>query len=202
MTRRRQMALKKSGSSVGLPEGYTAVNYLQSSGTQYIDTGYKYGIGSDIEVKFGSSANGVLLGARDSDDNKYKFAVALSGNSLWIIRNVSAVFDISGMTKPLILKNTGDLFKLTDNTGIEKREWADTTGYIGSQLSLYLFARHDSTGATNMNKSLIYYCRFYENGELVCDMRPCLDADGVPCMYDLIRQRTLYNQGKGSFTWG
>ena len=202
MTRRRLMALKKLGSSVGLPEGYTAVDYLQSSGTQYIDTGYKYGIGSDIEVKFGSSANGVLLGARDSDDNKYKFAVALSGNSLWVIRNVSAVFDISGMTKPLILKNTGDLFKLTDNTGIEKREWADTTGYIGSQLSLYLFARHDSTGATNMNKSLIYYCRFYENGELVCDMRPCLDADGVPCMYDLIRQRTLYNQGKGSFTWG
>lgn len=200
MNRRRLMMLKKS--SGGLPEGYAAVDYLQSSGTQYIDTGYKYGIGSDIEVKFGTSANGALLGARDSDDNKYKFAVALSGNSLWIIRNVSAVFDFSGMTKPLILKNTGDLFKLTDNTGIEKREWADTTGYIGSQLSLYLFARHDSTGATNMNKSLIYYCRFYENGELVCDMRPCLDADGVPCMYDLIRQRTLYNQGKGSFTWG
>ena len=200
MARRRLMMLKKS--SGGLPEGYTAVDYIQTSGEQWIDTGYKYGVSSDIEVKFDVSTGGTLLGARDSDDNKYKFAVALSGNSLWIIRNVSAVFDISGMTKPLILKNTGDLFKLTDNTGIEKREWADTTGYIGSQLSLYLFARHDSTGATNMNKSLIYYCRFYENGELVCDMRPCLDADGVPCMYDLIRQRTLYNQGKGSFTWG
>ena len=31
---------------------------------------------------------------------------------------------------------------------------------------------------------------------------PCLDANGVPCLYDLIGKTTLYNQGSGSFTWG
>ena len=31
---------------------------------------------------------------------------------------------------------------------------------------------------------------------------PCLDANGVPCLYDLIGKTTLYNQGAGSFTWG
>ena len=31
---------------------------------------------------------------------------------------------------------------------------------------------------------------------------PCLDADGVPCLYDLISKTAFYNQGTGSFTWG
>lgn len=31
---------------------------------------------------------------------------------------------------------------------------------------------------------------------------PCLDANGVPCLYDLIGKMALYNQGAGSFTWG
>lgn len=31
---------------------------------------------------------------------------------------------------------------------------------------------------------------------------PCLDADGVPCLYDLISKTAFYNQGTGSFIWG
>lgn len=106
------------------------------------------------------------------------------------------------MQKPLILRNVGNLFKVTDDTGKERTKTVEGAGYVGPERTIYLFARHTTTGATNMSKSQIYYCRFYENGELVCDMRPCLDADGVPCMYDLIRRRTLYNQGTGSFAWG
>ena len=200
MNRRRLMALKKSGG--GLPSGYTAVDYLQSSGAQWIDTGYKYGIDSDIEVKFGTYANGTLLGAQDSDDNNYKFVIVIIGDNLWTGRGNSVVLNMYNMIKPLILKNMSSLFKLIDSTGKEKSEASNNPNYVGSQLSIYLFARHTPTGTTNMIKSQIYYCRFYENGELVCDMRPCLDADGVPCMYDLIRQQTLYNKGTGSFTWG
>lgn len=50
MNRRRLMMLKKSGG--GLPEGYTAVDYLQSTGTQYIDTGRKLTQDSDITIDF------------------------------------------------------------------------------------------------------------------------------------------------------
>ena len=196
------MALKKSGGSVGLPDGFTAVEYIQSSGSQYIDTGYIYGASSDIEIKFGISANGTLLGAQDSDNKKYKFVIVISGN-LWIARNSSGTgINVYGMQNPITLRNTGELFKATDNVGIERSLTLDDAGYVGSEQTIYLFARNTPTGAIGISKSLIYYCRFYENGELVCDMCPCLDADGVPCMFDLIRQQTLYNQGTGSFTWG
>ena len=197
------MIWQKAQEQSGLPEGFTAVNYLQSSGAQYIDTGYKYGIGSDIEVKLGTFANGALFGAQDSDDKKYKFAVVIIGDNFWVARNSSGTnINVYGMQKPITLRNTGELFKATDNVGIERSLTLDDAGYVGPELTIYLFARHVPEGATDKSKSQIYYCRFYENGELICDMRPCLDTDGVPCMYDLIRRQTLYNQGTGSFTWG
>ena len=31
---------------------------------------------------------------------------------------------------------------------------------------------------------------------------PCLDTEGVPCMFDLVSQKPFYNAGTGSFTWG
>ena len=189
---------------VPLPEGYTTVDYLQASGAQWIDTGYRYGASSDVEIKFDApdTDQGTDLGAQDSNDAKYTFVIVLAGILLWIGRGSSNNINVNGMQKPITLRNIGKLFKVTDSAGKERTVTLEDTGYVGPELTIYLFARHKSTGATNMSKSQIYYCRFYENGELVCDMRPCLDADGVPCMYDLIRRRTLYNQGTGSFTWG
>lgn len=48
----------------------------------------------------------------------------------------------------------------------------------------------------------IYYAKIYDGENLVRDFLPCLDADGVPCLYDLISKTAFYNQGTGSFTWG
>ena len=196
------MMLKKSGGA-GLPDGFTAVEYIQSSGSQYIDTGYIYGASSDIEIKYRDFSTDTLVGAQDSDDQKYRFVIVPADFKLWIARNSSNTFiNVYNMQRPITLRNIGKVFRATDNRGVETSLTLDDAGYVGSKQTIYLFARNTPTGATGISKSLIYYCRFYENGELVCDMRPCLDADGVPCMYDLIRRRTLYNQGTGSFTWG
>ncbi|MEF2769970.1 MAG: hypothetical protein U0N38_08790 [Acutalibacteraceae bacterium] len=200
---RRRFIWQEAETQSGLPSSYTAVDYLQASGGQWIDTGYRYGAGSDIEVKFGASADGTLLGAQDSDDAMYKFAIVDATPLLWIARGQNGYsMSVKNMQKPFVLRNIGNLFKVTDSEGTEKTVTIEAAGYVGSQQSVYLFARHNKSGIAQKSKSQIYYCRFYENGELVCDMRPCLNADGVPCMYDLIRRRTLYNQGTGSFTWG
>ena len=31
---------------------------------------------------------------------------------------------------------------------------------------------------------------------------PCLDTNGTPCMFDFVSQKSFYNVGTGSFTWG
>ena len=50
MNRRRLMALKKSGG--GLPDGFTAVEYIQTSGSQYIDTGVKASASAGLSADF------------------------------------------------------------------------------------------------------------------------------------------------------
>lgn len=48
----------------------------------------------------------------------------------------------------------------------------------------------------------IYSCKHYNNGKLIQDFVPCLDTEGVPCMFDLVSRKSFYNKGYGSFTWG
>ena len=50
MNRRRLMMLKKSGG--GLPEGYTAVDYLQSSGNQWMNTEITPSQDTKVIIKF------------------------------------------------------------------------------------------------------------------------------------------------------
>ena len=57
--------------NVPLPEGYTQVEYIQSTGTQYIDTGFKPNsntrLVADMEITAGSTS--FLFGARNNSVN-------------------------------------------------------------------------------------------------------------------------------------
>ena len=49
---RRRFIWQEAQAQSGLPDGYTALEYIQSSGTQYIDTGRKLTQDSDITIDF------------------------------------------------------------------------------------------------------------------------------------------------------
>ena len=69
---------------------------------------------------------------------------------------------------------------------------------------VYLFTTNRNKtayGAAFIGK--IYYAKITNGqGEMTLNCVPCLDAGGVPCMFDLVSQKTFYNKGSGSFTWG
>lgn len=198
MNRRRLMMLKKS--SGGLPEGYTAVDYIQTSGKQWIDTGYKYGAQSGLELTVdGSSSDGTVIGAEDSKDA----FVAVYANALYVKRKSVGQLSKFGLTYPIKILNSGSLFTITDSAGVTRSTSVDDSGFVGPDLTIYLFARHLAAGpkiASGTTK--IYGCKFFEGGEPAADIRPCLDSAGNPCMYDVIRRRKLVNAGSGNFTWG
>ena len=81
MNRRRQMMLKKS--SGGLPDGFTAVNYLQSTGTQYIDTGRKLTQDSDITIDF------MIVDKLDSDAGIFGSRESATKNNLALFKQRS-----------------------------------------------------------------------------------------------------------------
>ena len=58
--------------------------------------------------------------------------------------------------------------------------------------------------ADNWSKMRLYSFKAYDdNGEtLKIHLRPCVDTDGVACLYDRVSMELFYNSGSGSFTAG
>lgn len=87
-----------------------------------------------------------------------------------------------------------------DGIQYKKADPSQTT-FPADTLNLYLFARN-ATFFDGYAYMKLYSCAIYDGGRKIRDFKPCLDADGVPCLYDLISKTAFYNQGTGSFTWG
>ena len=199
MNRRRLMAFEKSGG--GLPDGYTAVNYLQSSGTQYIDTGRKLTQDSDITIDFS------IVGEIKRDAGVFGSRESASKNNLTLFQNMDPIvftgdffeyknhrFSVtSSLERTKIRMNKAGVWV----NDILKKSWSDVANFETPTNGLIFDVGNNNwTG-----RKAIMRLYSYTDGDAQ-QLVPCLDANGVPCMYDLIRRQTLYNQGTGSFTWG
>ena len=207
MTRRRLMALKKSGG--GLPDGFTAVEYIQTSGSQRIDTGVK------SSASVGMSADFCLVDTRSnqnlaqtySDPERYQLMVLMASSWGGTVKFACGYFNT---VKPLKEVDTnrhiyhfnvdGQYTVEMDGIQYAKADPSKTT-FPENARNLYLFARN-SPYVDGYAYMKLYSCAMYDVGVKIRDFKPCLDADGVPCLYDLISKTAFYNQGSGSFTWG
>ena len=196
--RRRLMMLKKSGG--GLPSGYTAVDYLQSSGTQYIDTGRKLTQDSDITIDF------MIVGEKYRSAGIFGSRESASKNNLTLFLDNDARFivDFSEyQNHRFITAASLERTKIRMNKAgawvndILKKSWSDVADFETPTNGLIFDVGNNNWTNNKAVMRLYSYTDGYAQ-QLV----PCLDANGVPCLYDLIGKTTLYNQGTGSFTWG
>ena len=192
-----------------LPEGYTAVEYIQTSGSQRIDTGVK------SSASVGMSADFCLVDTRSnqnlaqtySDPERYQILVLMATNWGGTVRFIRGYFNT---IKPIKEADTdrhiyhfnadGQYTVEMDGIQYEKADPSKTT-FPADARNLYLFARN-SPYVDGYAYMKLYSCAMYDGGVKIRDFKPCLDADGVPCLYDLISKTAFYNQGSGSFTWG
>ena len=184
-----------------LPEGYTALEYIQSSGTQYIDTGRKLTQDSDITIDF------MIVGEKNRDAAIFGSRESASKNNLAMFQNRNPnVFSGDFSEYPKYRFTTASSLNRTkiriNKAGawvndILKKSWSDVADFETPTNGLIFdIGNNNWTG----NKAVMRLYS-YTDGDAQ-RLVPCLDANGVPCLYDLIGRTTLYNQGSGSFTWG
>ena len=205
MDRRRLLMLQQE--QEGLPVGYTQLNYLKSTGTQYINTGYIYGVNSDFSTSmYFYNATGQLCGAVDDNsrialatDSQRKLYFApfkehIGTPSIW-----PESFRYKFSTHGAILTAT------FTRGGIEYTSTIDNSAYDfdGTTIPFYLFGRNNNGSANLPSGTLsIWLFSFFENGSTVMNLVPCLDSNGTPCMFDTVKRKTFYNAGTGDFLWG
>ena len=207
MIRRRLMMLKKS--SGGLPEGYTAVEYIQTSGSQYIDTGVKSSasVGLSADFCFVDTRDNQNLAQTYNQPERYQITILQVTSFYGGINFICGYLNTNKIIKEAdtdrhVYHFNADGQYTVEMDGIQyKKADPSQTTFPADARNIWLFARHAPyvNGYAYMK---LYSCAIYDGGVKIRDFKPCLDADGVPCLYDLISKTAFYNQGSGSFTWG
>ena len=198
---------------IKLPDGYTELEYVQASGNCYTDTLYAPTRNAKFDSKVymggGSSSYPTVWGGRDRSGGPYGiYSHNVRGGLEVMIYNTSVSFSGSHYNKIYYLTNfyTNSAVELYD----ENFQLLDSKTYTAQpsdryNRTTYLFTLNrngspDSSCYTSGYR--IYYLKFYENNELVCDIIPCKDMNGTVCFYEAVQHNTLYNKGSGSFVAG
>lgn len=189
-----------------LPDGYTRYDYIQSSGTQYIDTGFKPNQNTRVAASFNllssSPATCPVFGARTgtgSSNSAARFFWRISTTG-WRTDYNTRTYQMNNVTT--IGDHTVDYNKNTVN--VDGRYTYTFSGEtFQADCSLLIFAGNNGgTPDARMPHLQLYSFQIYDNGTLIRDFIPCSNPSGAVGLYDIVEGKFYGNAGTGAFSHG
>ena len=190
--------------TVASPSDYEKVAFLESTGTQWIDTGIEPDCTTVVSLDWQSlKASGeffqVLAGTRDENNNQMTALIStannLSGGVLGESGPVTADGAFGRFSRYIVTLDAVSNAIFFD--GVMRKY---TTRTVESLPSIYLFARHSPTGAEAVASGRLYGCQIHKGGALVRDFVPCRRiSDGKLGLYDQESNEFYGNDGSGDF---
>ena len=168
---------------VSLPVGYTKLEYLESDGNSYIDTGFKPNqdtrVVCDAQV-LGSGETGIAM----ATDAQYYYTLYV---------NASVVGTRYGNQGPKTFASNAPAYnkrliydKNKNVTTVGGYTISHNAATFQLAYSLYLFARNNAGTTDWVGKVRLYSCQIYDNGVLVRDFIPCTNPDGISGLWDSV----------------
>lgn len=187
-----------------LPTGYTRLEYIESTGTQYINTGFKPNQDTRVVMDFQFASEYSSLGANEI------FGTRTSASS----KTYAIQWNTANNYFQHFYYNGYDNLSFGD---FEKRQIAElnrnmmyldgvaherTYAAFQCDYPLYLSALNQA-GTTNYFAAIrIYSCKIYDNGALVRNYIPAKNSSGVIGLYDDANAKFYTNAGTGKFVAG
>lgn len=186
--------------SSGLPSGYSELVYIQSNGSQYIDTKFVPNqdtrVVIDLEYQANSGTSSIYpCGARISNTSG-QFAIRTVESKYYARYGTQDVVVLNGAVSGRYIIDMNKNVFAVNGTALTL-----TKETFSSNVSFQLFAlNNNGSGGYGIASGMkLYACQIYDNGTLVRDLVPCLsDSEGVG-LYDLVNQKFYGNAGSGSF---
>ena len=179
---------------------YTKLEYIESTGTQYIDTNYILTSNSKVEIKFEMTEKEsmCIFGSRTSaTSNNFDIFCDMYYNGI-----VVDFYDYTKnrltveQTKDEVITVTQSKEKATVNETSKNNTYFD----FKTPTSAYIFyIANNQPYPDKYAKMKLYSCKIWENDVLVRDFIPVVDEKGVVCLYDMVENKYYYNQGTGEF---
>lgn len=188
-------------SAKGLPIGYTKLEYIESSGTQYINTGFNPN--QDTRVIMDAQLNdytdvsplSAYFGAADGSTYFRLMDPSTGNNNLVVYYNTvySNRWDV-----PIGIRRIIDMNGSVTTIDNVTKSYSEGTFQLA--VPLFLFASSTKTGSANyLSKGKLYSCQIYDAGVLIRDFVPCLNESGVAGLWDKVNGVFYGNAGTGSF---
>lgn len=177
------------------------VEYLESDGTQWIDTNFVPDDTSGLYIKAYANkkfANAIAVGVRQTSGDtrwwiNYSTTLEISWNT-WIGYNVTYANVITEVENNFLNSKTGKI------NGVIKRTTYPTLSNITNSAYLFIGNLYGTTTASPFI-GRIYNVKFSRNNTIVMDMIP-VRVGQVGYMYDKVSGQLFGNSGTGNFILG
>ena len=189
-----------------LPDGYTQVQYLESTGTQYIDTGF-VPTAEDMrvvcDVVYTKTPSGTCLYGAQTTSTTFPITLGADGDkpTFFVGSSLRLLTQTMSVNTRYVLSAHAKNGTLT--AGVNgATSTASYSGSLAKTLSLSLFGNNNNGKVESCASAKVYSCQIYNNGTLVRDYVPCKNASGTAGMYDMVNSKFYTNAGTGTFTAG
>lgn len=178
---------------------YQEVEYIESTGTQYIDTGIYSDKNTEVE----------LVGKTAGTGTQYLFGCSLAGTRYMLAQQNSGsylIFDFisSNFRTASSIVGYSDFHKIVikdNNFSIDDKPIGSIESYSNftPTTTSWLFGANGSSPSA----CIIKYCKVWQSGNLVRDFIPVYrKSDGAIGLYDLVGKSFYANAGTGTFLKG
>jgi hypothetical protein len=179
------------------------LDFIQSSGSQYINTGVIPNATTEIEMQYSVQSilsNGCHMLSNSnfyfpfprSYDGEYSFLASRLGRSLKItlVPTVNTIYTIKAFPSNKVIINGTEYGTLEHGGGT-------------STEPLYMNTFGGAPGnAAYTAPAKLYYCKIWQNGALVRDFIPYNSSSGEVGMLDLVENKLYKSDGTAQFTAG
>lgn len=188
-----------------LPTGYTQLDYIESNGTQCIDTGFNPNNNSRVVVDgmIVTSSIGFQGIATCRTTSPYKNVFAL-----WARSENNSFRDDYGANHQVTISDTfGERHTFDKNGNVLSIDGAQVASHPASTFQsaypLTLFCGNTGGAYNEMANLRMWSCKVYDNSVLIRDFYPCRRlSDGTIGLYDMASGGFYANGGTGSFIAG
>lgn len=183
---------------VGLPEGYLQLSYIQGSGTQYIDTGFKPNNNTRVVMDVASVAEGTFafFGTRDTETTNAYILWQLNSTSIRSDYGANQVQQTVDSTESRVVIDKHEASCMYGSISIENES---STFSCANNLLLFT----TSTGGIvdeRKASAKLYSCKIYDDDLLIRNFVPVKNDSDQVGLYDLIEEKFYANAGTGAFT--
>lgn len=197
-----------------LPHEYQEVEYIKSTGTQYINLGIKGTNNTKVDIDIQTTD----IESTDIDDGIFflPFGARSTASSdcfaIWSANrkvggNLRIGFDsTNGYSGGIITLNTRyHIIHSKDGTYVNNElVWStDSTRNFTTPQNLLVFGYYASSSRYELSSNTLYHLKLWENNVMVRNFIPCYrKSDGEIGLYDIVNNEFYTNSGTGTFLKG